>query len=57
MKSYVALINFFDMQFIFASLLKNASILILLINTFIVKQAIIYIERKKTLNINFFQMN
>ena len=49
MKSCVASINFFDMQFILMSLLNNVLILTSLIDTFIVEQTTIYIERKKTI--------
>ena len=48
MKSCVASINLFNMQFISTSLSNNVLILISSIDTFIVKQTTTYIERKKT---------
>ena len=54
MKSCVASINFFDIQFISTSLSNNILILTSLMNTFIIKQTTIYIERKKTTQATIF---
>ena len=49
MRSCVASINFFDIQFISTSLSNNILILTLSMNTFIIKQTTTYIERKETI--------
>ena len=54
MKSCVASINFFNIQFILTSLLNNVLILMSLMNTFIVEQTTTYIERKKTIRTTIF---
>ena len=54
MRNCVALINFFDMQFISTSLSNNVLILTSFINTFIVEQTTTYIERRKTIRATIF---